>query len=162
MYSAYQLSSIERERLLQCITPKYPKVYADHVTVQFGGQNIKTPKDAPLEIVGKADDNNGLEALIVRVGGNLQREDGKIFHITWSLDPQKKTPPTIDSQEIPYRPVHSNALVCRLINADGTPLTPPDSHWTLALFPNPIPIQAKPTLKYTSADRKLFEQNFSK
>ena len=38
------------------------------------------------EIVGSISDGEGLQALIVVVGGNSGRPDGGTFHITWSLD----------------------------------------------------------------------------
>ncbi|MBR6412039.1 MAG: hypothetical protein IKS41_02625 [Alphaproteobacteria bacterium] len=153
MYSVYQLAPEEQQRLLKEFPPRYSKVYADHVTVQFGGANVALPKPADqMEIIGRADDNHGLEALVVRINGNLKREDGKIYHITWSLNPDIAPSPEIDSQSPRYKPVHSNALVCNLIDTEGNRLPGPDIGWSFFKYDRPIPFRAEPKVKYTSAE----------
>jgi hypothetical protein len=49
----------------------------------------REPPPDPVEamIVGRADDNDSLEAMVVAIDGNVDRPDGSIFHITWSLGP---------------------------------------------------------------------------
>ena len=100
MYTAYVLDEQSRERLLAKFPPKYSKVIAHHITVEFGvDSNTPPPPNAEIRVVGHADSGDGLEALVVSVDGEKQREDGKFYHITWSLEPDK------------YRPVDSGDLI---------------------------------------------------
>ena len=154
MYSVYQLSADEQQRLLKLFQPRYAKTYADHVTVRFGGSDIPLPEPVrQMEIIGRADDNHGLEALVVRVNGSLGRADGKIYHMTWSLNPEASPPPEIDpNPQARYKPVHSNALICGLIDTNGERLIGPDMGWSFFKYDHPIPFQATPQVKYTSAE----------
>lgn len=156
MYSAYQLDSNQRKRLLKQFPPRYPRIVADHITVHFGGDQLPLPKmPEKTEIMGMADDGNGLQTLIVQINGNLTRQDGSIYHITWSLDPNKQTPSELDSTpNQTYKPVHSNALIQGLLNTDGTTKTDKPSSWKLNLFKTPIALTVKPVLKYTSTELK--------
>lgn len=156
MYSAYQLDSKEREGLLKQFPPRYRRVVADHITVRFGGNQLPLPEiPQKAEIIGMADDGNGLQALIVQINGNLTRQDGSIYHITWSLDPNKQTPSELDSTpDQTYKPVHSNALIQGLLNTDGTTKTDKPSSWKLDLFKTPTALNVKPVLRYTSAELK--------
>lgn len=83
----WKLDEAERSSLLDRFPPLWPDVIADHITLASG-----VPQDAPLpepqqaEIVGSISDGEGLQALIVVVGGMSGRPDGGTFHITWSLD----------------------------------------------------------------------------
>ena len=82
----WKLHRGQRRELLQQFPPKFPNVVADHVTL-----TSKTARDAPLpqesegEIVGRTDDGQGVEAMVVAIGGTTDRPDGSIYHITWSL-----------------------------------------------------------------------------
>ena len=84
--TGWKLDRGERAELLRRFPPKYRNAVADHVTLVG-----KAAADAPLpdetggEIVGHADDGEGVEALVVRIGGTTDRSDGSTFHITWSL-----------------------------------------------------------------------------
>ena len=40
-------------------------------------------------IIGRADDDEGVEAMVVEIDGTSDRPDGSTFHITWSLDRAK-------------------------------------------------------------------------
>lgn len=77
---------------------------ADHVTL---ASRPAGPRPLPAEreglIVGRADDGNGLEALVVEIGGTTDRPDGSTYHITWSLDRKRGR-----------RPVQSNEVLARL------------------------------------------------
>jgi len=154
MYSVYQLAPEEQKRLLKEFPPRYSKTYADHVTVQFGGSNVPLPQPAEqMEIIGRADDNHGLEALVVRINGSMKRDDGKIYHITWSLDPDATPGPEIDpNPNAHYKPVHSNNLVCNLIDTEGNRLSGPDIGWSFFKYDRPIPFRADPKVKCTSAE----------
>lgn len=80
------LNHEDRERLLAAVPAAYVRVVAHHVTL-----SINTPADASLPtersgtVVGLANDGNGVQALVVEIGGTVQRPDGSVFHITWSL-----------------------------------------------------------------------------
>ncbi len=53
-------------------------------------------RDAPLpeetegEIIGRAEDGRGVEAMVVAIGGTSDRPDGSTYHITWSLAPGRR------------------------------------------------------------------------
>ena len=75
----------EREALLAQFPPHWPDVVAHHVT-------LASATEAPLPVatagtvVGQVDDGEGLQALVVAIGGTPDRPDGSTYHITWSLD----------------------------------------------------------------------------
>jgi hypothetical protein len=37
------------------------------------------------EVVGRTDDERGVEAMVVAIDGTTDRPDGSTYHITWSL-----------------------------------------------------------------------------
>jgi hypothetical protein len=82
----WKLAPAQRAELLLMFPPAYPNIVADHVTLRS-----KAASDAPLpderdaEIVGRADDCAGVEAMVVRLAGTTDRPDGSTYHITWSL-----------------------------------------------------------------------------
>ena len=99
MYTAYVLSEETRDALLERFPPKYEKVIAHHITVEFGViADTPVPPEAEIKVVGYANNDEGLEALVVSVDGNQQREDGVYYHITWSLDPDEFKP--VDSGDM--------------------------------------------------------------
>lgn len=101
MYTAYVLDAKSRRELSKHFPPKYPEFVGHHATVKFGvPKDAPKPRPADVEVVGYADDGEGLEALVVAVNGSTQRPDGSVYHITWSLD-----------RSMGRKPVHSNALV---------------------------------------------------
>ncbi|MFM2370396.1 MAG: hypothetical protein RIS85_118 [Pseudomonadota bacterium] len=85
MTIGWKLTKQCREALLAAHPPKYPNVVADHVTLSVSGVQ---PPDPIIDarIVGRADDGLGVEAMIVALDGSTTRPDGKVWHITWSLD----------------------------------------------------------------------------
>lgn len=84
-YSGWLIPEHERSKLLAIFNPKYPRVYAHHITLQYD-----VPPDEPPptltrgKIIGYADDG-AIEALVVSIGGTPIRPDGETYHITWSL-----------------------------------------------------------------------------
>jgi hypothetical protein len=81
----------ERERLLERFPPKYERAVADHVTLQSGASDdTPLPREVSAEIVGRADDGESLECLVVAIDGTTDRPDGSTYHITWSLGPGRK------------------------------------------------------------------------
>ncbi|MBO1074755.1 hypothetical protein [Roseomonas marmotae] len=81
----------DRATLLRHFPPAYPRVVADHVTLQSG-----LPAGTPLPVetdgcvVGIADDGARVQALVVEIGGTTDRPDGSTYHITWSLAGRRK------------------------------------------------------------------------
>jgi len=116
-YIAYVLDQSSRDVLKAKFPPKYPTFVGHHVTYQFGvPEGTELPPPAQLRVVGYVDSGDGLEALVVSVSGSTARQDGKIYHLTWSLDSGK------------YKPVDSNTLlkakrytIIRSIPINGNP-----------------------------------------
>lgn len=116
-YTAYVLDQSSRDVLSKKFPPKYSDFIGHHVTVAFGvPSDSQPPPAAMLKVVGYIDSGDGLEALVVSVDGKVERDDGKIYHVTWSLDRSK------------YKPVDSNAVlgqkkftIIRAIPINGIP-----------------------------------------
>lgn len=90
MSTGWKLTVDCRERLLARFAPRYARTIADHVTL-LGGDAGKDA-DAPsavgeASIVGRADDDAGVEAYVVAIDGATERPDGSRWHVTWSLEP---------------------------------------------------------------------------
>jgi hypothetical protein len=81
----WKLERGQRGELLQQFPPHYPNVDADHVTLERAPTDAPLPEEAEAEIVGRADDGVGVEAMVVRLNGTTDRPDGSTYHITWSL-----------------------------------------------------------------------------
>jgi hypothetical protein len=87
----WKLDRGQRKELLQQFPPRYRNVDADHVTLQTGSaEDAPLPEETGGEIVGRADDGDGVEAMVVAIGGATDRPDGSTYHITWSLEPGRK------------------------------------------------------------------------
>lgn len=95
-YNGWKISDNHREWLLDMFPPKHPDVIAHHVTNNLTDM---IPDAAKIRIIGYAA-NHGVECFIVEVNGNPIRPDGKIYHITWSIDRAQG-----------FKPVHSNDLI---------------------------------------------------
>lgn len=84
----WKLDRSERGELLERFPAVYAEVVADHVTLA-----ARAASDAPLpdetagEIVGRADDGAGVEAMVVTISGTTDRPGGGTYHVTWSLAP---------------------------------------------------------------------------
>ena len=84
----WKLPPEERSRLLDRFQPKYANVIADHVTLRTGANSSTSlPSKVQAQIVGRADDGDSLECLVVELDGSTDRPDGSTYHITWSLGP---------------------------------------------------------------------------
>jgi hypothetical protein len=89
-YTGWLVNAEDRERLLARFPPRYAEVVAHHVTQKFGEHLAALPTETAGEILGEADDGQGVQALVVRIGGTTTRPDGGTFHITWSLGPGRR------------------------------------------------------------------------
>jgi hypothetical protein len=86
--TGWKLPHHEREALLQRFPPRYDKAIADHVTLRVGAApETPLPRKPDARIVGRADDGESLECLVVELDGTTDRPDGSTYHITWSLGP---------------------------------------------------------------------------
>lgn len=82
----WKLDRGQREQLLSRLAPRYPQVVADHVTLRAGvAADAALPPEVSALIVGRSDDDRGVEALVVEIDGMTDRPDGGTYHITWSL-----------------------------------------------------------------------------
>ena len=89
--TGWKLPPSEREPLLDRFPPKYENVVADHVTLRVGASpETPLPRTPQARVVGRADDGNSLECLVVELDGTTDRPDGSTYHITWSLGPGRK------------------------------------------------------------------------
>lgn len=117
--TGWKLPEIERELLLRSFPPRYGKVIADHVTLRAGaGDGIPLPrKPDKSEVVGRADDGQGLECLVVQIDGSIERPDGSTYHITWSLGPGRQARESNDLlRNQGFQPLHA-AIPVRLLPA---------------------------------------------
>jgi hypothetical protein len=80
----WKLDRDQRAELLLQFPPLYPRVDADHVTCRRAPDETELPGEAEAEIIGRADDGAGVEAMVVRLNGATDRPDGSTWH-TWSL-----------------------------------------------------------------------------
>ncbi|MCW3798570.1 hypothetical protein OMW55_12205 [Sphingomonas sp. BN140010] len=86
--TGWKLDRSEREQLLERHPPRYEQAVADHVTLEVGGKQV--PAEVKASIVGRTDDESGVEAMVVTIDGSVDRPDGSTYHITWSLGPGRK------------------------------------------------------------------------
>ena len=89
--TGWKLPDEDRARLLERFPPRYERTIADHVTLKVGsGKDAELPTADRAEVVGRADDGDSLECLVVGIDGTTDRPDGSTYHITWSLGPRRK------------------------------------------------------------------------
>ena len=86
--TGWKLDRDERAKLLRDYPPRYAEAVADHVTLEVGGKSL--PSNVRAAIVGRTDDGEGVEAMVVTIDGETDRPDGSTYHITWSLGPGRK------------------------------------------------------------------------
>jgi hypothetical protein len=61
------------------------------VTLRVGAtSDTPLPRQVDARIIGRADDGDSLECLVLELDGTTDRPDGSIYHITWSLGPGRK------------------------------------------------------------------------
>lgn len=87
----WKLDRAQRAELLARLDPKYGKVVADHVTLAANvARDTPLPDAVTGEAVGRIDDDRGVEALVVAIGGSTDRPDGSTYHVTWSLGSNRR------------------------------------------------------------------------
>ena len=101
MVTGWKLDDDERTALLERFPPEWPDVIADHVTLDMhAGREAPLPHETNGEVVGAINDEEGLQALVVAIGGSTDRPDGSTYHITWSLDRARGREPIQSNQVI--------------------------------------------------------------
>ncbi len=92
-YTAYNLTNSARAVLLNALPPRYEqRIIAHHVTHEYPVRyDANLPSRARIAVVGYAFDE-GMDVAVVEVNGSLRRPDGKIYHVTISLDPTIRRP----------------------------------------------------------------------
>ena len=107
-YAAFELSDKSRANLLSLFQPRFSKVIAHHVTIEFDLTSEKFDRlkhaAGPNTIVrayGYAK-GDGIECVAVAIGNETDRADGSFYHVTISLDP-------------PHKPVESNKLKDKVV-----------------------------------------------
>ena len=86
----WKLHREQRRDLLKRFEPHYCEPIADHVTLEVGARFKPVPGAVKSEIVGRSDDGEGVQAMVVSINGTTDRPDGSTYHITWSLAPGRK------------------------------------------------------------------------
>jgi hypothetical protein len=79
------LAEDDRKKLLEQFPPKFEKTVAHHVTLRTEAEKEPLPPEVTAQVVGRTDDEKGVEAMVVAIDGTTDRPDGSIYHITWSL-----------------------------------------------------------------------------
>ncbi|AUZ94815.1 hypothetical protein FDI40_gp003 [Agrobacterium phage Atu_ph07] len=95
MYSGWVIDEKSRNKILEVFPPKFDRVIAHHVTKELSGN---MPEIATIEVIGYAEDSK-IECIVVRVNGTEYRADGKMYHVTLSVDSKSDAKP-VDSNKI--------------------------------------------------------------
>ncbi|HEU4959762.1 MAG TPA: hypothetical protein VFT56_05085 [Sphingomonas sp.] len=99
--TGWKLDRHARAALLVRFPPEWPDVIADHVTLDMNaGPDTPLPCETHGAIVGGINDEAGLQAMVVAIGGTTARPDGSTYHITWSLDRAQGREPIQSNQVI--------------------------------------------------------------
>jgi hypothetical protein len=100
-YQAYELDEQSRDRLAKIFPPKYSDFIGHHITYKFGVKSDRPLPEQPnsAQVVGYSTNGESLETLVVSIDGSVERPDGKVFHITWSLDREDRMKPN-DSNKV--------------------------------------------------------------
>ena len=86
----WKLDRDQRGALLDRFPPRYAEIVADHVTLKSDAASDPLPAAVDAKIVGRTDDGDSLEAMVVAIDGSVDRPDGSTYHITWSLGPGRR------------------------------------------------------------------------
>lgn len=90
LWCGWKLDRGERAALLARHPPRYARTVADHVTFGPAEETSALPEASTARIVGRADDGEGVEAMVVEIGGATARPTGGTYHVTWSLAPGRE------------------------------------------------------------------------
>jgi hypothetical protein len=79
------LAEDDRAKLLEQFPPRFQKTVAHHVTLKTDAEQDPLPPAVKAQIIGRTDDEKGVEAMVMTIDGTTDRPDGSTYHITWSL-----------------------------------------------------------------------------
>ena len=86
------LDESSHQKILRRFPPKYSRVLAHHVTYYYGSTSDRQMPDiSKVKVIGYACEDY-IEAAVCEVEGDLKSPDGRIFHVTISLDPAHREP----------------------------------------------------------------------
>lgn len=91
-YSGYAVSdprTVYAQLREQNIPPVNETFVFHHVTFRYPDANPAPTLETPPRVVAWAN-HDGVQALVVEVDGSVERPDGEIWHITYSLAPGRK------------------------------------------------------------------------
>jgi hypothetical protein len=97
-YTGWLLPELERVKFLMKFPPHYHDIIAHHVTLGMG--ELPMPVETTGQVVGTVDDNCGIQALVISINGSTKRPDGKIWHVTWSIDRDTFNRKPVDSNDV--------------------------------------------------------------
>lgn len=72
----------------------HPDLLGHHITYMFGADSV-VPPEAKIFVVGECITDK-VQCFVVEIDGSIVRKDGKIYHLTWSIDKSKGAKP-VDS-----------------------------------------------------------------
>lgn len=100
-YTGYELTSSSRDLLHRLYPPTNPTWLGHHITELFGVSDDEPAPDAPQSVYAVGYINvDGIDGFVVEVDGSSKRPDGKVYHITWSINKSKG-----------IKPMHTNNVV---------------------------------------------------
>jgi len=77
----WTLDQGERAALLEKFPPRYAKAVAHHVTLATEAEDRDLPLPVRAQIVGRANDEKGVDAMVVAIDGDTARPDGSTLII---------------------------------------------------------------------------------
>lgn len=90
------LDESSRQKILRRFPPKFQKVIAHHVTYYYGASvDREMPDVDSIKVIGYISDEY-IEAAICEINGKRKSPDGRIFHVTISLDPSHRQPKDVN------------------------------------------------------------------
>ncbi len=129
-YSCYLLSDDARVALYGAVQGwAFPERRGDHITELYDADSLRDLRPVTTaEVYGFATDCRGVEAFLVRVGGEDVSRDGRHYHVTWSMDPRREIPALYREYEmdvkegapIRYRSRHSNSMLAAAFGKAST------------------------------------------
>ena len=116
----WRLDLVDRATLLARFPPRYAEAVADHVTHGRASEAPERPDAAHALVIGRADDGEGVEALVVAIAGATDRWDAGTYHVTWSLGAGRQAKESNDViARCGWQPIE-NSLSVRLARAEWT------------------------------------------
>ena len=154
-YAALKLDKEQRTALIEMLPALFPKIKCDYIALGLMDKSSARDQFATdpksIEVLGIADDGDGVQALVVRVDGKMRCDyDGKIFHITFSIDPTRNVsksllgPMEVAHGDLPKYSSSTSHRLLGLIFDKNDRIQCVDDSLTYLEFSEPIKIHAEP------------------